>query len=118
MARTPKNHDAAISLGLHLTDLRARVVQPPSFERIGREIEVHFNVTMSAEQVRKFHVGEVDPHAAPLEQLVALAAYYDVGLSDLGPEAGARWNRTSDLLVQARPCTTTSPVSALSGVGR
>jgi hypothetical protein len=113
MARPPKNDIEAKRLGKRLTDLW-KERGSPSYQAIYDEILRRFGHSMgSAEQVRKFHRGEIDPTTTSVEDLMALCRYYGIpsadlsevvdlreqrvlaliGESDTGPEQGGRSSR-------------------------
>lgn len=102
MARTPKNHAAALDLGTRLAGLHAAYEKrhgPTSFERVARHIEFDLGWSMSGEQVRKYHKGENDPYAVAVEDLICLAKFYKVQPGKLGKDAEAVIKRASDLVI-------------------
>lgn len=104
MARTPKNHAAAKALGERLTVLHARYETrhgPTSFERIARQVEFQFSVTISGEHVRKYHRGENDPYAMNPVELAALGQFYGVGMSKLGKDVASIVETARDVLIHA-----------------
>lgn len=100
MARNPRNDAAARELGTALAKLRQtyeRKHGPVTPERIARQIEFTCDVSMSAEQVRKYHAGLNDPYNVRERELVALALFYGVPTSKLGKHAAGVLERASDL---------------------
>ena len=101
MARNPRNDAAARELGAALTKLRQgyeRRHGPVTPERIARQIEFSYGVSMSAEQVRKYHAGLNDPYNVRVQELVALSMFYGVAPAKLGKTAGEIVDRARDLL--------------------
>ena len=89
MARTPKNHEAAEELGQRLTAL-SDANGDPKPKDIELWIWEAFRTSISAETIRKAHIGDVDPWGCQPELIYALAAFYDVDVKELGPNAARR----------------------------
>lgn len=104
MARPPKDTQAAQELADRLNQLkeqRERKAGHLAYDQISREIFAADHYVVSGEQVRKYHTGEVDPRTVHLEEIAALALFYEVPLERLSPIAFERGNKASDLLTRA-----------------
>jgi hypothetical protein len=107
MARTRKDHAASEELGRNLARLHHEAGDP-SYPDIARDLDLVYHQRMSAEQVRRYHRGEVDPHDASIEHLAALSGYYRVGISALSPVAFSRLEIAFDLLKRQLRCSSAS----------
>lgn len=104
MSRPPKDQQASADLGNRLTVLKEKREKRAGYlsnERIAREMWSEVNYPISAEQVRKYHAGQVDPHTVHLEEIAAVAEYYRVPLRKLSPIAFERGHTHSDLLIRS-----------------
>lgn len=99
MARPPKNHAAAAEFGERLRAIHAESGKPTP-KQIELWVWDAFGSHISDETIRKAHKGEADPNACDPELILALAAYYDVEVKDLGPHAA---RRTLTVLTMASP---------------
>jgi transcriptional regulator with XRE-family HTH domain len=79
-----------------------------NLSEIARDLDLVYHQRMSAEQVRRYHRGEVDPHDASIEHLAALSGYYRVGISALSPVAFSRLEIAFDLLKRQLRCSSAS----------
>lgn len=109
MARPQKDKAAAAHLGRNLRALKKRKAATTSFPQMSREIWARNRVQISDEQLRRYHIGDVDPNDAALEHLAALAAFYDVGMSGLHVVAYNRLMESLDLLKAQSRCTALDP---------
>lgn len=57
---------------------------------MARDIDRRYGIRLSDEQVRKMHLGQVDPATISAEHLIAVAKYYGVNSSALGEVAEQR----------------------------
>lgn len=103
MARTRRDPAAAEDLGRRLTALHDKLDPSPSFDGISRMILLTYSFDVKGEQVRKYHRGEIDPHTAQTDELLALLLFYGAKPSDLGPVAAERLGHAIDLANKATP---------------
>lgn len=91
MPRQAANPHNKKQLAAHLAALQSKMPTPaPSFPEMSRDIRGRFHIAVTDETLRKMHVGEVDPATTNPEYLIAVAKFYGVSSSDLGPVAEER----------------------------
>lgn len=126
MPRPPRDTIASAHLGRVLKKLH-RQHGKPSYKAIYERILIAHEVSCGDEQVRKMHVGEVDPRTTAIEHLLAVAWYYDVEPSDLHPVVAERLAKVlvlageggpDDPSEQGIPATRWSPVTTLDEARR
>jgi hypothetical protein len=98
MARAARNDIEARKLASALDHLH-KLSRRPSYQTIYDTILVKFGHSMgTAEQVRKMHKGEVDPGTTDVEDLMAVARFYEVSPDELTPLVGDRVRKVMALL--------------------
>lgn len=103
MAHRRTDQEAAADLGRKLSALRDTHQPDKGYERIARELESFYGVSISTEQCRKYHQGLVDPTSAKVEDLRGWTLYYECSPVAIGFVAAQRIRAAFALFSDAGP---------------